>query len=67
MDSISQEKLLVLIAPLIALQLLLTLISLIMCVRSKDLNGPKIMWVLIILLGSLIGPVLFFAFGRRSS
>lgn len=67
MDAISTEKLLVLVAPLIALQLLLMIIALVMCARSEEVNGPKLMWVLIILFGSLIGPILFFVFGRRSS
>lgn len=67
MDAISTEKLLILIAPLNVLQLLLMIIALVVCVRSQEVNGPKVMWVLIILFGNLIGSVLFFVFGRRSS
>lgn len=67
MDAISSEKLLILIAPLIALQLLLMIIALVVCARSQEVNGPKLMWVLIILFGNLIGTVMFFVFGRRSS
>ena len=56
-----------LVAPLMALQLILLITALVSCIKQKeeDLNGPKLLWVLLILFVSLIGPILYFVIGRR--
>lgn len=54
-----------LIAPVLGLQLLLMAAALIMCARAERTNGPKWMWVLLIIFGSLLGSVAFFVAGRR--
>ncbi|GEN84422.1 hypothetical protein SLU01_27340 [Sporosarcina luteola] len=54
-----------LILPLIVLQLILMMVALIDIIRHRRTNGPFIMWIFIILLASLIGPILYFIFGRR--
>ena len=53
------------IAPLLVIQGILMIISLIDLVRSDKLNGPKWLWVLIICFVSMLGPVLYFVLGRR--
>ncbi|MDX8047335.1 PLDc N-terminal domain-containing protein [Gracilibacillus sp. S3-1-1] len=54
------------IAPIIVLQLILMITALVSCIREEKTNGPKWLWILIILLISLIGPVLYFVVGRRN-
>lgn len=54
-----------LIMPLIILQFVLMIIALIDVIRHQRTNGPYIMWIFIIILGNLIGPILYFIFGRR--
>lgn len=54
-----------LILPIIVLQLILMMVALIDVIRHRQTNGPFIMWIFIILLASLIGPILYFIFGRR--
>jgi len=53
------------VAPLIILQLVLAVIALIDLVRAERTNGPKWMWVPIILFVSMLGPISYFVLGRR--
>ncbi|MDS9472889.1 PLDc N-terminal domain-containing protein [Sporosarcina pasteurii] len=55
-----------LIWPLIALQFILMAIALIDISRHRRTNGPVVMWVLIIIFINLLGPILYFIFGRRN-
>ncbi len=59
-------KFLPIILVLVAVQLVLMVIALTVCIRAEKTNGPKWGWALIIMFVSLIGPVLFFIFGRRN-
>lgn len=54
------------IAPLIVIQLILMIIALIACIRAEETNGPKWLWVLIIIFVNVFGPILFFVIGRRT-
>lgn len=54
------------IAPIIVIQLILLIIAVIDLVRIEKTNGPKWMWAIIILLGNLIGSILYFVIGRRN-
>lgn len=56
-----------LIAPIILLQLILVVIALVSLARAKaeTIRGPKLLWVLIILGGSMIGSIVYFAMGRK--
>ena len=54
------------IAPIIAIQLLLVIIALVSLTRAEKTNGPKWLWILIILFINIIGPVLYFVIGRRN-
>ncbi|WP_041054378.1 PLD nuclease N-terminal domain-containing protein [Jeotgalibacillus campisalis] len=53
------------IAPLLVISLLLAITALVDVFKRQATNGPKVMWVLIIILISTIGPILYFLFGRK--
>lgn len=53
------------IAPILVIQAILLVIALVDLVRVNDTNGPKWLWLIIIVLLNIIGPVLYFIFGRR--
>lgn len=54
-----------LIAPLLIIQLILTVIAAIDLFKSDETNGPKLLWLCIILFVSILGPVLYFVIGRK--
>lgn len=54
-----------LIAPLFIIQLILIIIAIFDLVRLKKTNGPKWFWVIIIIFINVLGPILYFIFGRR--
>ncbi|MBV2241100.1 PLD nuclease N-terminal domain-containing protein [Bacillus inaquosorum] len=47
------------ILPLIVLRLVLAVFALISCIKEERTNGPKWMWVAIIVCINIIGPILF--------
>jgi hypothetical protein len=51
--------------PIIILQLGLMVFALVDLARRERTRGPKWMWALIIILGELIGPILYFIIGRE--
>ena len=54
-----------LLLPLLIAQLTLAIIALIHVLRHPNYRfGNKIIWILIVLLGQLIGPIIYFVFGR---
>ncbi|WP_174819898.1 PLD nuclease N-terminal domain-containing protein [Paenibacillus koleovorans] len=52
------------IGPLLVLQLLLLIVALTDCLRAKRTNGPRWLWILVIILVNTIGPILYFVLGR---
>ncbi|MEK5444827.1 MULTISPECIES: PLDc N-terminal domain-containing protein [unclassified Fredinandcohnia] len=54
-----------LIAPIIVIQLILLVTAIVDLARSEETNGPKILWVFVILLVSILGPILYFVIGRK--
>jgi hypothetical protein len=55
-----------LVLPIIALQLILQVASLISLVRSDGVQrGNKLIWALIIVVGGLLGPILYWTVGRE--
>ncbi|WP_456274373.1 PLD nuclease N-terminal domain-containing protein [Bacillus sp. AK031] len=56
-----------LIAPLIIIQFILMITALVDVIRIKDTNGPKWLWVLLILFVNIIGPIAYFVIGRRQN
>ena len=55
------------IAPILIIQLILLIVSIIDLVKIERTNGPKWLWALIILFINIIGPILYFVIGRRSN
>lgn len=55
-----------LIAPIIVVQLVLMIVALIDLVRVHATNGPKWIWAIVIVAMNLIGPIIYFIFGRKN-
>jgi len=53
------------VAPIAVIQLILMVTALVSCIRQRETNGPKWLWVLLIIFMNLIGPILYFVIGRR--
>jgi DMSO reductase anchor subunit len=58
-------KYLPLLIPLVVLQLGLQIWALVDLARREATNGPKWLWAVIIILGELLGPVVYFIAGRK--
>jgi DMSO reductase anchor subunit len=58
-------QLLPFIIPLVLLQLILIIVALVDLVRREKTRGPKWLWVIVIILGELIGPIIYFIVGRE--
>lgn len=54
-----------LFAPIVVIQIILMITALVDCIRSDQTNGPKLVWIILILLSGMIGPILYFIFGRK--
>lgn len=55
-----------LILPLILIEIILIVVAIIDLIRIKNTNGPKWMWAIIIILGNIIGSIIYFIVGRRN-
>ncbi|WP_413374757.1 PLD nuclease N-terminal domain-containing protein [Alkalihalobacillus sp. 1P02AB] len=55
-----------LVTPIIILQLILMVFALFNCSKQEATNGPKWMWVLIIIFINILGPILYFVIGRKA-
>ena len=53
------------IIPIVLLQLILMIVALVDLAHREKTRGPKWVWVLIIIVGELIGPIVYFIFGRE--
>lgn len=56
-----------LIAPILVIQLVLYVVALISLYKAEATRGPKWLWVIIIVLGSMIGSVVYFVAGRKDA
>jgi len=56
-----------LIAPLIGLDVLLKIIGLIAWLRQRNEGEVSWLWLPVILFVSLLGPIIYFIFGRRET
>jgi nucleoside recognition membrane protein YjiH len=63
-EPLSLQDLLPYLIPLVILQLVLVVAGLIDLSKRQKTRGPKWVWVLLIVLGQLWGPVVYFIFGR---
>lgn len=61
----SIQTLIPLLIPIILLQIGLIVAALIDLARREKTKGPKWVWLLVILLVSTVGPILYFVIGRR--
>ena len=59
------RELLPFLIPILLLQLGLMAVALIDLARRERTRGPKWAWVLIIVFVNLIGPIIYFVFGRE--
>ena len=59
------EQYLPFLIPLILLQLALMVFALVDLARRERTRGPKWMWAIIIVLGELLGPVVYLLLGRE--
>ncbi len=59
------QTLLLLFSPLIVLELAMKIVALLSLRKQARTRGPKIMWVLVILLVNTIGWILYFFVGRE--
>jgi drug/metabolite transporter (DMT)-like permease len=58
-------KYLPLLIPILVLQLILMVVALVDLSRREKTRGPKWVWALVIVLGELLGPILYFIIGRK--
>ncbi|WP_432363147.1 PLDc N-terminal domain-containing protein [Sporosarcina sp. UB5] len=56
-----------LIFPVLVLQFILMIVALVDVIRHQRTNGPFIMWIFIILLLGILGPIVYFIFGRKQA
>ncbi|MFC4304220.1 PLDc N-terminal domain-containing protein [Cohnella boryungensis] len=61
----SQAEWLKVLIPVILVQIALMVTALVYLFRAKAVRGNKWIWVPVIVLVNIVGPVLFFAFGRK--
>jgi hypothetical protein len=57
-------ELLPLLVPILIIHLALVVAAIIDLSRREKTRGPKVVWVLVILLVNFIGPILYFVIGR---
>jgi hypothetical protein len=59
------QEYLPLLIPLIALQVILMIAALLDIRRRETLRGPRWLWILVVIFGEMIGPIAYFAVGRK--
>ncbi|WP_102274916.1 PLD nuclease N-terminal domain-containing protein [Cytobacillus massiliigabonensis] len=67
LSQVNWEVIIPIVAPIILIQLILMAIAIIDLIRIEKVNGPKWIWVLVILLVNIIGPIIYFVIGRRNN
>lgn len=56
-----------LLAPVLLIWFILLVAGLVDLISCQRTRGPKWLWVLIVILFSIIGPVVYFIFGREEA
>lgn len=54
-----------LILPLVLVQLVLMITALVDLSKRQETRGPRWVWLLIIIFGEILGPVVYFVWGRK--
>jgi hypothetical protein len=65
MDTQELVRLIPLLAPLLVIQLALMIAALVDWARRERTRGPKWVWLVVILLGSMVGSLVYFFIGRE--
>lgn len=65
MNNVDLGTLLPLLIPIILLEFGLLVWALIDVVRREHVRGNKVVWILVIVLINIIGPIVYFIFGRE--
>jgi 4-amino-4-deoxy-L-arabinose transferase-like glycosyltransferase len=58
-------KILPLLIPILIIQIGLQIYALIDLYRQPSVRGSKILWAVVIILGEIIGPIVYFIFAKR--
>ncbi len=64
---IDWSRILLLISPIIAIQICLQIIALVDLHRTEKVRGNKWMWVAIIIVGELFGPIAYYFIAKREA
>jgi hypothetical protein len=56
-----------LLIPLFIIQMALMVISLVDVIRRERVRGNKVVWIVIIVLVNIIGPIIYLLFGRQEA
>jgi len=64
LDIANDSNLLLILLPLLVLQLILLVVALIDLLKRQETNGPKWVWLLVILFINILGPIVYFIWGR---
>ncbi|MCJ7706163.1 MAG: PLD nuclease N-terminal domain-containing protein [Anaerolineales bacterium] len=67
MDTQELVRLIPLLAPLLVIQLALMIAALVDWARRERTRGPKWIWLPVIVLVSMIGPLIYFFIGREET
>lgn len=54
-----------LLLPIIFIQLILMIVALVDWSKQENTNGPRWLWLIIIIFVNFIGPIAYFIFGRK--
>lgn len=65
MDIHELTRILPMLAPLVLIQLVLMIAGLVDWLRRERTRGPKWVWLVVIVVCSIIGPVAYFLIGRE--
>lgn len=58
------QKYLPLIIPIVLLELGLMIAALVDIIRREKTKGPKWVWIIVVVVFNLLGPIAYFIFGR---
>jgi hypothetical protein len=64
---VDKSDLIMLLLPVVLIQLILMATALTYLFRMDSARGKKWVWVPVIVLVNIVGPILFFAFGRKEN
>ncbi|MEK4091103.1 MULTISPECIES: PLD nuclease N-terminal domain-containing protein [unclassified Viridibacillus] len=59
------SSLLLMLLPIIIIQFILMIVALVDLVKIPQTNGPKWLWAIVIVFANILGPIIYFIFGRK--